>query len=368
MTSQLLVATRKGLFTLARESGGWRISDVAFLGDPLSMVLHDRRSGVTYAALDHGHFGVKLHAREENGEWKEITCPAYPPKPHDVEDKNPFTGVPVEWTVKKIWALETGGADQLRRLWCGVAPGGLFRSDDAGQSWELVRSLWDHPGRKAWFGGGTDLPALHSICVDPRDSRRVRLAVSCGGVWETRDDGASWECRAKGMWASYMPPEQKEEPTIQDVHRLVQCPAAPEMLWAQHHNGIFRSTDDGASWEEVKDGAPTTFGFAVAVHPRDGNTAWFVPAKSDERRIPVGGEVVVSRTRDGGATFDVLRSGLPQQHAYDLTFRHALDVDASGERLAFGSTTGSLWISEDGGEHFESLSQHLPPIYCVRFA
>ena len=90
-------------------------------------------------------------------------------------------------------------------------------------------------------------------------------------------------------------------------------------------------------------------------------------AISDEKRIPVDGEVVVSRTRDGGNTFEVLRKGLPQEHAYDLTFRHALDVDETGNRLAFGSTTGSLWISEDQGDTWQQIASHLPPVYCVRF-
>lgn len=110
------------------------------------------------------------------------------------------------------------------------------------------------------------------------------------------------------------------------------------------------------------------FGFAVAVHPVDPGTAWFVPADKDERRYAVGGRVVVNRTRDGGNTFETLSDGLPQVHAYDLVYRHALDVDASGKRLAFGSTTGALWISEDGGDHWTELSAHLPPVYCVRFA
>jgi hypothetical protein len=104
------------------------------------------------------------------------------------------------------------------------------------------------------------------------------------------------------------------------------------------------------------------------VHPHDGDTAWFVPAIKDERRIPVDGKVVVTRTRDGGRSFEVLRDGLPQEHAYDLTFRHALDVDETGDRLAFGSTTGSLWVTEDQGDRWQCVSTHLPPIYCVRFA
>ncbi|HEY7215268.1 MAG TPA: exo-alpha-sialidase, partial [Thermoanaerobaculia bacterium] len=235
-------------------------------------------------------------------------------------------------------------------------------------SWELNRPLWDNPDRQKWFGGGADIPGLHSVCVDPRDSRRVLVGVSCGGAWLTEDGGATWTCRAQGMRAEYMPPERQFDPVIQDPHIVVQCREEPEKLWAQHHNGIFRTTDGAGSWQEIEDVPPSAFGFAVAVHPQDGDTAWFVPAIKDERRIPVDGKVVVTRTRDGGRSFEVLREGLPQEHAYDLTFRHALDIDGSGDRLAFGSTTGSLWVTEDQGDHWQTVSTHLPPVYCVRFA
>jgi photosystem II stability/assembly factor-like uncharacterized protein len=148
---------------------------------------------------------------------------------------------------------------------------------------------------------------------------------------------------------------------------MVQCPAQPDVLWVQHHNGIFRSTSGGRSWTEIESATPSRFGFAVAVHPRDGDTAWFVPAIKDEHRIPVAGQVVVTRTRDGGKSFEVLRKGLPQEHAYDLTFRHALDIDPSGDRLAFGTTTGSVWVSEDQGDSWQAVSEHLPPVHALRF-
>jgi hypothetical protein len=232
----------------------------------------------------------------------------------------------------------------------------------------MVSALWNHPDRKKWFGGGADLPGIHSICVHPTDGQRVGVGVSCGGYWETLDGGNTWNCRAQGMRAAYMPPEQAFDPNIQDPHLVVQCRAQPDCLWAQHHNGIFRTTDGAASWQEITDVQPSSFGFAVVVHPRDPNTAWFVPATKDEKRIPVDGKVVVTRTRDGGKSFATLTQGLPQERAYDLTYRHALDVDDSGNRLCFGSTTGSCWISEDQGESWQCLSTHLPPIHAVRFA
>ncbi len=276
-------------------------------------------------------------------------------------------GKPIPWSTVRVWALEAGGPDEPGLLWCGTIPGGLFRSSDDGASWELVRSLWDHPKRKKWFGGGADLPGIHSICVDPRDARRVQLGVSCGGVWTTADGGATWDCSGEGMRAAFMPPEQQYDPDIQDPHRLVQCRARPERLWVQHHNGIFRSDDGGGHWQEITEAGPSVFGFAVVVHPEEADTAWFVPAIKDEKRIPVAGQVVVTRTRDGGKSFETLREGPPQDHAYDLVFRHALDIDTSGNRLAFGSTIGNLWVSETQGDSWQCVSQHLPPIYAVRF-
>jgi photosystem II stability/assembly factor-like uncharacterized protein len=195
----------------------------------------------------------------------------------------------------------------------------------------------------------------------------VLVGVSCGGVWETRDGGETWDCRADGMIARYMPPDQQKDPGIQDPHRVVMCGSRPDTLYAQHHNGIFKSTDGSRSWTEITKAGPSTFGFAVAVHPKQPDTAWFVPAVKDEQRIPVDGKVVVTRTRDGGKSFDVLSRGLPQQDAYDLVFRHGLDIDESGDRLAFGSTTGGLWITEDQGDSWQAVSEHLPPIDCVRF-
>jgi hypothetical protein len=365
MTAPLYLSTRKGLFTIERRGGKWAITGTHFLGDAITLALPSPRDGTLFAAFEHGHFGVKLHRSRDGGRsWHEATAPAYPPKPPDLVDKDGW-GRPLEWKVAKIWALETGS--QPGELWAGTIPGGLFHSTDHGDSWQLVESLWRHPMRSQWFGGGADLPGIHSVCVDPRDGNHISVGVSCGGVWQTRDHGATWQCPAEGMWAAYMPPERKFDPNIQDAHILVQCPGKPDCFWVQHHNGIFRSTDNSATWQDIKDVPPSVFGFAVAVHPKDPETAWFVPAIKDEKRIPVDGKVVVTRTRDGGKTFEVLRNGLPQEHAYDLTFRHALDIDATGTTLAFGSTTGSVWISDNQGDSWQCLSSHLPPVYAVRF-
>lgn len=366
MSDTLLVSTRKGLFALERGNGAWRVGTTAFLGDNVALALADPRDGSWVAALDLGHFGAKLHRSTDRGaSWTELAVPAY------AEGDEVGTGdgkPPQPAALKLVWSLEAGDATQPGRLWAGTIPGGLFRSDDLGASWTLVRSLWDRPERAQWFGGGYDQPGIHSICVDPRDPRCLRVAISSGGVWRSDDDGASWSQTAQGMFATYWPDEGRYNPNIQDVHRLVQCRAAPDVLWAQHHNGVFRSAAGGGDWQEVPNVAPSVFGFAVAVHPSDPQCAWFVPAIKDERRIPVDGQLVVARTRDGGASFEVLRDGLPQRHAYDLVYRHGLAIDGGGERLAFGTTTGGLWTSDDQGDHWQALPARLPPIHALTFA
>jgi hypothetical protein len=365
MSDRLLVSTRKGLFFVERDGGRWRIARHRFLGDNVTLALADRRDGGIYAAMNLGHFGVKLRRSvDDGGTFDDVGAPAYP------EGETVGTGdgkPPQPATTRLIWSLEAGASSQPGRLWAGTLPGGLFRSDDHGATWTLQRGLWDQPGRSGWFGGGYDAPGIHSICVDPRDADVVRVAISCGGVWTTHDAGTTWALTADGMFAAYMPPELRGDPNIQDPHRMVQCAAAPDVLWAQHHNGVFRSVDGALQWSEIANVPPSGFGFAVAVHPHDADVAWFVPAVKDEFRVPVDGKLVVTRTRDGGRSFDVLDRGLPTAPAYDLVYRHALAVDAAGDRVAFGSTTGGLWISEDQGDQWQPLDARLPPINAVTF-
>lgn len=361
MSERAYLSTRKGLFELDRNGGQWRVGERHFLGEPVSIALHDARDGTLYAALNLGHFGVKLHRRDPgSAAWTEIAAPAYPLKPEDSEDK-------VEWKNKLIWSLEAGGADEPGVLWAGTLPGGLFKSHDRGDSWQLVRSLWDVPQRAEWFGGGYDVPGIHSVCVDPRNSKHVLVGISCGGVWRT-EDGDSWTISATGMRADYMPPELNENEAVQDPHRIVRSAANPDMLWCQHHNGMWRSSDGGRRWQEITGVPVSNFGFAVAVHPQDGNTAWFAPAEADARRIPVDTALAVTRTGDGGNSFTVLRDGLPQDGCYDLVYRHGLAVSNDGRQLLMASTSGGVWLSENGGDSWQTVSTTMPPVYAVSFA
>jgi hypothetical protein len=154
-------------------------------------------------------------------------------------------------------------------------PGGLFRSDDGGDSWSLNEALWRMPERKQWTGvAGGEQPVIGNVLIDPRNPADIRLGVSIAGVWASTDTGASWQLINQGMYNVYMPPERSGDPIAQDVHCLARCAAHSATMWCQHHNGVFRSEDHGATWREVTAIQPSKFGFAVVARTRDGGQSF----------------------------------------------------------------------------------------------
>lgn len=355
----LLIGTNKGLLTLDVSSTAATVRRTDFLGAIVSHAIIDPRSGTWWACLDHGHWGRKLHRSTDGGAtWHEVAAPKYPAGA-ELEEGKPAS-------VSYLWIITPGGADQPNRLYIGTEPGGLFVSDDGGDTFTLVQSLWDHPSRQtSWFGGGRDYAGLCSILVDPRDSAHLTVGISVGGVFESRDSGATWAPRNTGCIATYLPDPNAE--TGHDPHFVVACPADPDVLWQQNHCGVFRSVDGGAHWNPVSQpGGPVNFGFAIAADERSAETAWVIPAVADECRVAINGALTVCRTDDGGKTWTAFREGLPQTDCYDIVYRHALDIH--GDRLAFGTTNGNIYFSEDRGEHWRLLGSHYPPVLSVRFA
>jgi photosystem II stability/assembly factor-like uncharacterized protein len=390
MASRILVGTRKGTFIVEKTGDHWRPRLAGHAGTGVNFVARDPYTGRLWALLGHGHWGAKLSISDDEGAtWAD--APAQIKYPEGARyigqemygDASATFGI--GWristrpaTLAKLWVIGFGAGG---RVYIGTIPGGLFVSRDAGASFELNRPLWNHPsrggnlfdgdgtGETKWFGtpaseGGEFAPGIHSIVVDPRDPNRLLVAVSTAGVIETLDGGQTWHSANKGMTMDHTPDPEAE--WGHDAHYIEQCESDPVHVWQQNHVGIFYSADAAKSWRKVS--APEQgvhFGFPVTVDAKNGRTAWVVPGRSDQQRMAIDGGLFVARTEDGGATWKTLRRGLPQECAYDVVYRHAL-ANKEGT-LAFGSTTGNLYVSDDGGESWAAVANNLPPIYSVRF-
>ncbi|NLE88142.1 MAG: hypothetical protein GX607_17290 [Myxococcales bacterium] len=386
MTARILVGTRKGTFLVEKTNGRWTPRLAGHPGAGVNFVARDPYTGTLWAALGHGHWGAKLSRSTDDGatwsdapqikypEGARYLAPAEPTEDGSDEGLGP-TIKPA--TLLKLWVIAFGPKG---RIYVGTIPGGLFESHDGGESFELNRPLWNHESRGGdlftgegsgmthWFGTpaseGEFAPGIHSIVVDPRDPQRILVAVSTAGVLESTDGGRTWRGRNKGLTMDYLPEPEAE--WGHDPHFVTLSAGQPDHVWQQNHCGVFYSADGAATWKKVSQPeVGVHFGFPVAVDAKDGRTAWVVPGKSDMQRITIDGSLFVARTTDGGQTWQQLREGLPQEHAYDVVYRHALDN--SGDHLAFGSTTGNLYVSEDRGDSWQTAANNLPPIYSVRF-
>jgi photosystem II stability/assembly factor-like uncharacterized protein len=390
MSDQILLGTRKGTLILDRKASGWTPRPIAHAGMSISYVAKDPRDGTIWSAMDHAHWGPKLSRSKDGGAtWENLSELAYPKGARFIEQHLPTPGgdgqeKPTTYkdaALLKVWVLAFGGP--AGTIHAGTLPGGLFTSRDGGEKWELNVPLWNHESRggdlfagdaktrNQWGGTpaamayGEFVPGIHSVVVDPRDANRMWVAVSCAGVIETTDGGKTWHGANKGMLNDYLPNPAAE--WGHDPHFMTQCGGQPDFLWQQNHSGVFTSADGAKTWKRVsKNDVAVHFGFPVAVDEKDGKTAWVVPARGDDQRMAVDAALFVARTYDGGATWETLREGLPQQNAYDVVYRHALDV--RGDRLCFGSTTGNVYVSENRGESWKCVGGNLPPVHSVRFA
>ncbi|MEZ4273480.1 MAG: hypothetical protein R3C68_19210 [Myxococcota bacterium] len=382
MSDQLLIGTRKGTFIGKRRGKTWDVSLCGHAGAGSNFVAKDPVRGTLWAALGHGHWGAKLSRSDDDGAtWRDAAQIKYPPGARYLAPPMPTEQEGEELvesgnimkpaTLLKLWCLAFG-ADG--RMYVGTIPGGLFVSDDGGESFSLNRALWDHESRGGnlfdgdgsgmthWFGTpaseGEFAPGIHSILVDPKNPRRILIGISTAGVLESMDGGESWLNRNAGMLNDYLPDPKAE--WGHDPHAIELCASDPQHVWQQNHCGVFYSHDGAQNWNKVSAPAQGVhFGFPIAVDGNDGQTAWVVPGKGDDQRTAIDGGLFVGRTQDGGKTWEQLRSGLPQKLAYDVVYRHALSNHE--DLLAFGSTTGNLYLSEDRGENWMTLANNLPP-------
>lgn len=278
-------------------------------------------------------------------------------------EANPRFAKEDDVTLKSIWTLE---ARPDGTLFAGVEPAAVFTSQDGGNTWNLLESLWNHPHRPTWQPGGGGL-CLHSIRFDPRDPRRMYVAISTGGLYRSDDGGETWQPRNVGIAADFLPEKYPEYG--QCVHKIDFSPRNPDRIYLQNHGGVYRSDNRGDTWTAREKGLPRNFGFPILVHPNDPETAYVIPL--DDRdgmpRWTPEGRTAVYRTRNGGESWHALTEGLPQHDGYHTVLREAMASDgADPVGVYFGTKSGHVYYTADEGDRWRLLAEMLPPVLAVK--
>lgn len=367
----LLVATKKGAFILKAngDRSSWRLTGPIMLGNMIHhLVLDPRDRRTLLMGAKTGHLGPTVFRSTDGGaNWKEAALPPAFPKAAAGE---------VGQAVDHVFWLTPSNADEPGVWYAGTSPQGLFRSEDGGDHWEVVRGFQEHPMRSQWVGGGQDGtpdgPKLHSINVDPRDAAHLYLGMSSGGVFESTDRGANWAPLNAGCAADFLPDPDPE--FGHDPHCLRLHPAAPDILYQQNHCGIYRMERPAGRWVRIGDNMPREvgdIGFPIVLHPRDPARVWVFPMDGTQvwPRTSPGGKPAAYVTRDSGASWRRQDRGLPAEQAWFTVFRQAMTCDEHDPLgLYFGTTTGEIWGSTNEGEDWTSIARHLPQIYAVEAA
>lgn len=350
-TATLLIGTKRGLFVARSDASReqWSISPPRLTGREVYHAVIDPRDGTAWAATDHAVWGAHVHRSDDGGDTWETLGSA----PHFADERG----------LKAIWHLAPGHASQPDTLYAGIEPAGLFVSHDRAATWQPVSSLNDHPTNVTWqpAGGGLALGGIH---VDPSHPQRIYCSLSAGGVYRTDDGGETWTPCNRGVRAEFLPDRLPR--TGQCVHQLRLHPARPDRLYQQNHCGVYRSDDRGDNWIEITQGLPSEFGYALSLDPADADVAYVIPEESSHMRATIDGRLRVYRTRDAGGSWEALTEGLPQEHAYVSILREGLCSDGLQPLgLYFGTSSGHLFASRDGGDSWRLIAGYLPRILSV---
>jgi hypothetical protein len=354
--TDLLVGTRKGLFVLRGDPGRpFSVAHRVFAGDVAEFAVRDPRTGRTFASVTSGFYGPRVYWTDDvmADQWKQAEGPSFPEGSQS--------------SVERTWIVQPGEA--RGQLWAGVDPASLFESRDDGETWQVNEPLMKEREANTWNPGGGGL-ALHSICPWPGDPLKLAIGISAVGVWLTEDGGATWRTGYPGLVPEYIPEDAREGSNALCVHNMHRAQERPERLFIQFHGGVYRSDDAGATWNDIRRGLSSDFGFPLAIDPADPESAYVIPLVGAEDRTTPDGAVKVWETRDGGASWTGRSEGLPQADSYLTILRQAFGTSGEGNglQLYFGAESGEVFGSADAGKTWFEVARSLPPVTSVRVA
>lgn len=235
-------------------------------------------------------------------------------------------------------------------LIAGTLPAGVWLCKDKGQTWKEVSGFSSAPNHETWTAPwGT--PVASAIGSHPKDSKTIFCGVEVGGVLRTRDSGKTWydlECPSA------------------DVHAIQVSPARPERVYITTGEGFFCSDDEGFSWRNSALKTEKQYTMGLSAHPNEADRVIVSAAAGPPPTWSgkAGADCEVRLSTDGGKRFRTVANGLKGGVG-----RKALVINQKvPSEVVFGTSTGELFYSNDGGESFDQMASGLGDLRALAFA
>src|SRR2546425_10800063 len=161
-------------------------------------------------------------------------------------------------------------------VYAGTEPSNLYRSEDGGQSWQVLPALRDLPSASSWsFQPRPGTHHVRTIALPPADPESLAVGIELGGVMRSRDGGKTWI--------------DHNPKALSDAHQLLTHPLAPERVYDAAGQGIARSDDRGATWTRLDEKLDRHYAWAQAVAPADPDL-WYVAVSRSPSAAHGGGD------------------------------------------------------------------------------
>jgi len=236
------------------------------------------------------------------------------------------------------------------RVYAGTEPAHLYVSTDFGKSWTELRSLLDMPSREKWtFPAPPHEGHVKNIVFDPSDPNTIYAGVEVGGAFKSTDAGKTWT-EMSGFY--------------EDVHRLMTAAGRPNDVYMSTGRSLYHSVDKGGTWQEMP--LPENriaYPDALVILPKQPDVMFTAGASGSPGswRTTKDANAAIARTRDAGQTWEYLAGGLPG-HLRGNVEGMTMNAFPGGFELVAGTTDGDVFFSENEGETWTTIGQSLPPV------
>jgi hypothetical protein len=232
-------------------------------------------------------------------------------------------------------------------VWAGTEPSTLFRSEDGGQTWQERPGLRELPSASTWrFPPRPWTHHVRWIAPDPAVAERLFVGIELGGVMRSPDAGLTWEDRKPG--------------SQHDVHTLRTHPLAPGRVYEAAGGGYAQSLDGGSTWQGDDTGLAHRYLWGLAVNPAKPEIVLVSAAKGPRQAHNLATAESTIYRKISDQPWQEIRAGLPRPKG---TLAYQLTTNKAEPDVFYAAANQGPYRSLDAGLTWERLDIAWPDPY-----